>query len=131
MLLNAVRRSCDALWPASLLAGPRRAIDGSALNGIRQAMLQTLDSFDGPGKPQALADGRIAHRIRLGKDANTLWYLRSELMHVLSAQQGEREARRQLDSLNGLFDGLLPPGCPRACTPLARRYDRLLPLASP
>jgi hypothetical protein len=108
--LNAVRRSCGALWPASLLAGPRLATDGSPLNDIRQTMLQTLDSAEGPGRIHAFADRRIAHRIRLCRDASALWYLRSELMHVLSAQQGEREARCQLDSLNGLFDGLLPPG---------------------
>lgn len=118
MLLNAVRRSCGALWPASLLAAPRRATGGYALNDIRQAMLRTLDSADGPGRIHAFADRRIAHRIRLCRDASTLWYLRSELMQVLSAQQGEREARRQMDSLNGLFDGLLPPGLHSRRAPL-------------
>ena len=114
MLTDKVRPSGGSRWLASLLLRAPHPSGIATPDDIRQAMLQALDSTDGPESAQA-PDGRrinqrIDQRIRYCQDANTLWHLRSELMQVLSAQHGEREARAQLDSISALFDGLLPSG---------------------
>ena len=112
MLMDKVRPSCGSRWMASLLLGAPHPSGIATPDAIRQAMLQALDSIDGPERARASDDRRstqrIDQRIRYCQDANTLWHLRSELMQVLSAHHGEREARCQLDSISALFEGLLP-----------------------
>jgi aminoglycoside phosphotransferase family enzyme len=41
-------------------------------------------------------------------DAQSLWYLRSETMRMLSADLGEEAAKGQLDVLTEMFRGLVP-----------------------
>jgi len=114
MLIVKVRPSCGSRWLASLLLGAPHPSGIATPDDIRQAMLQALDSIDGPERDRAPDDRhitqRIDQRIRYCQDANTLWHLRSELMQVLSAHHGEREARCQLESITALFEGLLPSG---------------------
>lgn len=110
MLMDKVRPSCGSRWMASLLLGASHPSGIATPDDIRQSMLQALDSIVGPESARAPDDRRIDQRIRYCQDANTLWHLRSELMQVLSAHHGEREARCQLDSISALFDGLLPSG---------------------
>ena len=82
---------------------------------IRSAMLLSL------GPPTAAGDPHSAHvmsRIRFSKDAEDLWYLRGDVLALLSASQGEAAAYDCMDALAPLFEGLLPRG-------LANRPARL------
>lgn len=77
------------------------------VESIRQIMLDVVRRAD-PGKTPA-AKIRLTYRIDSCRDVQGLWYLRSEVMQLLSAREGEREARRHLDAISALFKGLLPP----------------------
>lgn len=65
-----------------------------------------LDCFKGipPGPDQA----RIWGRVLYAADIQALWYLRSDLMTLLSHPLGETEARTRLAGVTALFTGLLP-----------------------
>ncbi len=76
------------------------------VENIRQVMLDIVKQA-GTGKVLA-PKVRLTCRIGSCQDARGLWYLRSEIMQLLSADKGEREARRQMDAISALFKGLLP-----------------------
>lgn len=97
----------------------RRA--GSDLEHVRQVMLGALDQTQAARPFGAPSDPRLRRlRLRMGlcHDAASLWYLRSDLMQVLSASQGEREARQRLENISQLFEGLLPPSLNSRPAPL-------------
>jgi hypothetical protein len=77
------------------------------VESIRQIMLDIVRRAD-PGKIPAIKI-RLTYRIDSCRDVQDLWYFRSEVMQLLSATNGELEARRQLDTISALFKGLLPP----------------------
>ncbi len=52
----------------------------------------------------------VARRIRYAADIYALWYLRGDLMGVLAGLGSERAARDQIETLTGMFRGLLPRG---------------------
>ena len=115
---NSVRDFLDAL--GVLPASPEAA---STLEGIRQAMLDALEAPADPTTDRLVQKIRLGHRIRTGKDAQALWYLRSDLMQFLSTSRGELEVARQLEQISSLFEGLLPPGLMprRAFSPVSLR----------
>ncbi len=71
------------------------------IEAIRQAM---LDSLAGTGMPSA----QVARRILFACDAESLWYLRPELLREIAVLHGEASARRCIDQISALFAGLLP-----------------------
>ena len=71
---------------------------------IRQAMLALL------GEEGARRFPHVARRIRYAGDIHSLWYLRGDLMGVLADLGSERTAREQIETLTGMFRGLLPRG---------------------
>lgn len=75
----------------------------TALADIRTAMLDLL------GEQGQAEHPALAQRLRRAGEVETLWYARSEVMAVLAAAQGEAQARRQVESITPLFQGLLPP----------------------
>lgn len=50
----------------------------------------------------------IARRVRYAPDVQGLWYVRSELMGVLSSVHGETIAREKIASISARFKGLIP-----------------------
>lgn len=72
------------------------------MEAIRQAMLGCLVSLP-KGAVQA-----IVVRIRHASDPDSLWYLRSDLLHVLASEKGEMVARDYVNTITPLFEGLLP-----------------------
>lgn len=69
---------------------------------IREAMLSLLQVHGGhPAQ-------RLAQRVRFADDLEALWYLRQDLLSVLSELDGELAARSQMKKINGLFKGGLP-----------------------
>lgn len=74
------------------------------LEDIRHAMLSGLLDQDRTHYTT------LERRLIRAKDIQTLWYLRSELMHALSEHRGESHAKAQLDDITRMFDGLVSPG---------------------
>jgi hypothetical protein len=90
---------------AALLSATDLTVDVSAqLEDIRHAMLESLSVIPAgtPGLDKTW--GAIA---RAGA-AQTLWYLRSDLMALLAEQRGEMVARKNLEHITQLFQGLVP-----------------------
>jgi hypothetical protein len=92
----------------SLLGGspdkPSESVLESQLEDIRQAMLECMGEFGEKHYPQ------ITRRIRYAGDVQGLWYLRGDLMSVLSATSGELAARNKVRDLTTMFEGMLPGG---------------------
>ena len=80
---------------------------------IRQAMLESL------GDSGALAYPLLERRITFEHDAQGLWYLRGDLMEALAAMQGEAQARKEIDELTVMFQGLLPRALSSRPSPLS------------
>ena len=51
----------------------------------------------------------ITRRLRWAPHAQSLWYLRIDLMTLLSDQLGETRAHQRLRAITQLFRGLVPP----------------------
>lgn len=75
---------------------------GSQIEGIRQAMLESL------GDSGRSAFPAIERRVRFASDVQGLWYLRGDMMEALSSLQGEYLARCKMDEISALFRGTLP-----------------------
>ena len=69
---------------------------------IRSAMLDTL-----PIRGDVTVT-QIAERILYAADTETLWYLRTDVMSVLSELDGEASAARELRDIDAMFEGELP-----------------------
>src|SRR5512133_2424229 len=100
--MDWIRSGLDSL--TGWLAPPPVHAAGSAeqVDAIRDAMLAAL------GEAGAAQHPGLATRIRFCRHADTLWDLRGELMDISSLQHGEAHARRTLETVTRLFDGLLP-----------------------
>ena len=68
---------------------------------IRSAMLCCVGAGSSPQHE------RLERRLRWALDAQALWYLRSDLMAVLSDASDEREARVQVQNITAMFRGLV------------------------
>jgi hypothetical protein len=79
------------------------AIPESRIAHIRQEMLGSLADLE--QSPQL---SRLWDRILYARDIQTLWYLRSDMLVLLSGLLGESVARTRLAPITGLFQGLLP-----------------------
>lgn len=89
-----------------LLGPPAAVAEQSAdrrLEDVRKAMLDAL-SFGDLSQQQHHAVRRIFYADTI----QTLWYLRTDVMVVLSGECGEGFAREKMDAISGLFEGLLP-----------------------
>lgn len=89
-----------------LLGQPAAVAEQSAdlrLEHVRQAMLNALSIGD-LGQQQY----HVVRRIFYAETIQTLWYLRADVMVVLSGECGEGFAREKMAAISGLFEGLLP-----------------------
>jgi aminoglycoside phosphotransferase family enzyme len=88
---------------AALLDDQNTVMDTDGrLEHIRTAMLDTLRVIEHHASTRTWTD------IDRANDAQSLWYLRSETMRMLSADLGEEAAKGQLDVLTEMFRGLVP-----------------------
>jgi hypothetical protein len=100
---------------AALLTDRNTIVDvDGRLEGIREAMLDALMELEGDH------DSGVWSRIGGATEAQTLWYLRSEVMALLAAHAGERVARQKLDAITELFRGVVPNNQ----MPLTHRFKR-------
>lgn len=88
-----------------LLGNPVAPSDSMLETGtedIREAMLALL------GESGTKQFANVTRRIRYANDIQALWYLRGDLMAALASTRGEMEARRQVQQITRMFEGLLP-----------------------
>jgi hypothetical protein len=91
---------------------PSESVLENSTEDIREAMLSLLGD-DGPKRfPQ------ITRRIRYANDIQGLWYLRGDLMAALSTNLGEAEARKRVQGITEMFQGLLPGSLTSRPSPL-------------
>lgn len=83
----------------------------SSTEDIREAMLSLLGDA-GPQFPH------VTRRIRYANDLQGLWYLRGDLMAALASLHGEALARKKMQSITHMFQGLLPGGMTSRPSPL-------------
>jgi hypothetical protein len=82
----------------------QRAESRSQVEQIREEMLDCMAQFlvGKAVRPQAWA------KVLEADDIQTLWYLRSDVMHMLCGHCGETRAADQLNEITELFRGHLP-----------------------
>lgn len=114
-----LRSSIYAMFSVST-ARPR-VDDAVTMDQIREAMLAlvTLD----PGDRAA----GLARRIRYATDLQALWFMRGEIMQLLSRIHGEMAAREKIDELSFLFADILPSGLRSRPSPLNAPYRNSRP----
>lgn len=111
-----LRHSLHAIFSASLL--PRREVEDPdtlcSLEDIRDRMADLLIPY---------TDDRAAilrRRIRYADGVESLWFMRGELMAVLSRTLGEAASLEVVAGVSEMFDDLLPQGLRSRPSPLAR-----------
>jgi hypothetical protein len=95
---------------SSSLLGLLRDPDGAAnnvqkLEDIREEMLGYMAHFM-VGKAVRPA---VWAKVLYAKDIQSLWYLRSDLMHILSKLSDEAAATKALENITEMFGGHIPP----------------------
>ena len=91
-----------------------RGADGQTLtlDDIKSAMLAALGDTGAEKYPV------VQLKVSCANDIEDLWYLRGDLMAVLSAFSGEVAARRQINEISSMFKGMLPRGLISRPSPL-------------
>lgn len=93
-------------------AGGAKDQSESALNNIRNAMLDCLDAAG------TNTHGSVERRVIYANNLQDLWYLRGDVMAVLATTAGESAARRKVSQISDMFKGLLPKGLTTRPSPL-------------
>lgn len=102
----------------ALLVDTNTVIDADGrMEDIRTAMQQALSELDfdlDTGATKAWTD------VVRASDIQTLWYLRSDVLRLLSDCHGEQVARARLDTMTELFRGVvhanqMPARKPKGC----------------
>lgn len=83
---------------------------------IREAILGSLRD----ATPCHVLDQVVA-RVFCAPNIQSLWYLRTDVMTLLSGQYGEAAAREELRVISNMFRGLLPAALGSRPSPLGRR----------
>lgn len=85
---------------------------------IRAAMLKAV--YEVYTTQKSFESSKVWSDISRAMDIETLWYLRSDVLRVLSDFYGEMVSRKQLDAISELFRGLVP----QHHMPVARRMNK-------
>ena len=94
---------------SSSLMGLLRDTDASQqsankLDDIREEMLECLAPYMESKSVRAPVWAKVLY----AEDIQTLWYQRSDLMHILSAHCGETAAAQTLERITALFRNQVP-----------------------
>jgi hypothetical protein len=89
---------------AALLREPNESDLNSRTEAIRDAMQQAMSPHIGNTSAMPL----IWRRIAVAPDIDSLWYLRSNLLAMLSEYCGERIAQSTLATITEMFRGVVP-----------------------
>jgi hypothetical protein len=95
---------------ASSTEDPERSL--VQIEEIREAMLQSI------GEAGCMKFPMIEGRILFADELQDLWYLRSDVMMVISSLEDETVAKQSLRRITNMFEGLLPKGMTSRPAPL-------------
>lgn len=100
---NVLSRFATSL--AALISDSTTVIDAdNRVEAIRESMIAAVR---GLGMTQNERAARVFFDISRANDVQVLWYLRSDLLRLLSEERDERTAREQLVGITELFRGLV------------------------
>lgn len=84
---------------------------------IRESLLKAIyEIYEARDKQAA----RVWSKLATAGDIQSLWYLRSDVLQLLSGLHGESVARKKMDDITALFQGLVF----ESQMPLMRRTNR-------
>jgi hypothetical protein len=107
------RSGLQAIFSSSHGSVPPQDASEYSIEDIRDAMLTMLAEVGEDRSPQ------VTRRIRYAVDVQALWFLRGDLMAVLSGAHGEAVALEKLEALSQMFKALLPQGLRSRPSPLS------------
>lgn len=94
----------------------REDSDALLTEQFRARMLELTKSVEGD------VAARIARRIRHASELQSLWFMRSEVMAVLSPVYGEAEAMHKLEVISATVREALPSGLRSRPSPLGQGH---------
>lgn len=111
-----IRSTITAIFSVSTAPPPTPEEHAAAVESIRRKMLAMAVMGN------AERSETLARRIRYAANIESLWYARSELMHLIAREHGEAIARERVEALSELFRGVLPRGLRSRPSPLDGTY---------
>jgi hypothetical protein len=103
---------------AALFSDQTTVMDADGrIENARSAMLDALSGID---SNESMGSSKTWSDIARASDVQTLWYLRSDVLRLLSDFHGEQPARNQLDDITEMFRGVVSP----SQMPDRRRFAR-------
>jgi hypothetical protein len=102
---------------AALLVDQSTVIDADGkTETIRSSLLTAIDEIY---ESKDIEAARVWSSLSRASDIQTLWYLRSDVLQLLSGQYGETVARTRIDAITEQFRGVVPdnqmPAAKRMC----------------
>ncbi|WP_332815725.1 hypothetical protein [Ramlibacter sp.] len=110
-----LRNSLHAIFSAG---PPAPQDDPDTVVTIEDIRHRMLDLLSAEAESERLAT--VRRRIRYAVSVEALWFLRGEMMAVLSRSRGEALALEQISEISEMFDDLLPEGLRSRPSPLGR-----------
>jgi hypothetical protein len=111
-----IRSTITAIFSVSTAPPPTPEEHAAAVENIRRKMLAMAVMGN------AERSETLTRRIRYAANIESLWYARSELMHLLAREHGEAIARERVEALSELFREVLPRGLRSRPSPLDGTY---------
>ena len=108
-----LRGSIYAIFSSSLGSASETAVLDFTIDNIRDAMLALL------ARPGSDPFPHVTRRIRYATDVQALWFLRGDLMAVLSSRDGEAAALDKIEAISDMFRDTLPQGLRSRPSPLS------------
>jgi hypothetical protein len=112
-----LRNSLHAIFSAGLSSYRHGHDDVETVTSIEDIRTRMLDLLSSHTEERANV---VRRRIRYADSVESLWFMRGELMAVLSHVRGEAVALELIADISGMFDDLLPEGLRSRPSPLGR-----------
>ena len=109
-----LRNSLHAIFSTGPALPPDDPETITTIEDIRHRMLDLLAAEESERATT------VRRRIRYAVSVESLWFMRGDVMAVLSRSRGEAPALDQISIVSELFDDLLPEGLRSRPSPLAR-----------
>jgi hypothetical protein len=103
-MFSVISKFTSSLMGLARESGSSNVDTENRVNEIRQAMLDCI--FD--CLPHTAAPPAILQKIQFATAIQTLWYLRVDLMALLSEHGSETLAKAKIAAITDMFRGLLP-----------------------
>lgn len=103
-MLSVISKFTSSLMGLARESGSGNSDAESRVGEIRQAMLDCVFEY----LPHTAPPPALLQKIQFATAIQTLWYLRVDLMALLSAHCGETLAKEKIAAITGMFRGLLP-----------------------